>query len=151
MKIPKRTEKQKIQGRTKCGNLYLKNQSVFWILDDESYFTLSHSTINGNDTFYTSNIHITSAEVKYKEVAKYESKLLVWVCISELGVSAPIFRKSGMAVNGNVYLDIIKRGLVPFIRKYHSNNNYKFWPNLASSHYAKKVIGLIKNHNFTYS
>ena len=64
--------------------LYVKNQSVFWILDDESYFNLSHSTINGNDTFYTSNIDVTPGEVKYTEVAKFELKLLVWVCMSEL-------------------------------------------------------------------
>ena len=29
MKIPKRTETQKIEGRTKCGNLYLKNPNVY--------------------------------------------------------------------------------------------------------------------------
>ena len=86
-------------------------------MDDESYFTLSHSTINGNDIFYTSNIDSTPAGVKYNEVSKYKKKLLVWICISELGVSAPIFRQSGMAVNADVYLDIIKRGLVPFIGK----------------------------------
>ena len=97
MKIPKRTETQKIEGRTKCGNLYLKNPNVYWILDDESYFTLSHSTINGNNVFYTSNIDATSLQI----------------CISELGVSATIFRESGMAVNEDAYLDIIKRGLVP--------------------------------------
>ena len=75
MKIPKRTETQKIEGRTKCGNLYLKNPNVYWILDDESYFTLSHLTINGNNVFYTSNIDATSPEVKYNEVSKYKKKI----------------------------------------------------------------------------
>ena len=150
MKIPKRTETQKIEGRTKCGNLYLKNPNVYWILDDESYLTLSHSKINGKNLFYTSNIDATSPEVKYNEVSKYKKKLLVWVCISELGVSAPIFRESGMAVNADVYLDIIKRGLVPFIGKYHLNNDYKFWPDLASSHYANKVVDYYRAQNINF-
>ena len=70
---------------------------------------------------------------------KFESKLLVW-CISDKGISAPIILKSGLAVNKSVYLDIIKCGLVPFIEKHHSHGKYKFWQDLASSHYAKVVV-----------
>ena len=81
MRIPSRTEKQKIAAKAKCGNLYLKNPNISWVFDDESYFTLSHSTINGNDTFYSSDITKTPASVKYNPVKKYERKLLVWLCI----------------------------------------------------------------------
>ena len=61
IKIPDRTEHQKKVARAKCGNLYLKNPNI-WVLDDESYFTLNHSTNNGNDKLYTSEI---SATCKY--------------------------------------------------------------------------------------
>ena len=47
MKIPSRTDMPKSVTRAKCVNLYLKNQYISWILDDESYFTLSHLNING--------------------------------------------------------------------------------------------------------
>ena len=53
MDIPARTEQPKKVNRAKCGNLYLKNPDVSWVLDDEAYFTLSHSTINGNTIFNT--------------------------------------------------------------------------------------------------
>ena len=43
MDIPARTEQQKKVNRAKYGNLYLKNPDISWILDDEAYFTLSHS------------------------------------------------------------------------------------------------------------
>ena len=119
-------------------------------MDDESYFTLSHSTINGNDIFYTSNIDSIPAGVKYTEVTKYKKKLHVWICISELGVSAPIFRQSGMAVNADVYLKTIKRSLILFIGKYHSNNDYKFWPDLPSSHYANKVVDYYRAQNIKF-
>ena len=29
---------------------------------------------------------------------------------------------------------------MPFINKHHSDGNYKFWPDLASSHYATEVV-----------
>ena len=69
-----------------------------------------------------------------------ESKLLVWICIYDKGISPPIFQKSGLAVNKSVYLDKVKRGLVIFIEKHHSDGKYKFSPDLASSHYAKVEV-----------
>ena len=51
--IPNRTEVQKINARTRCGRLYAKFQKNLCIMDDESYFTLSHSTINGNRSYLT--------------------------------------------------------------------------------------------------
>ena len=60
--------------------------------------------------------------------------------ISDKGNSPLIFQKSGLTVNKSIYLEIIKRGLVPYIEKHLSDGEYKFWPDLASSHYAKVVV-----------
>ena len=76
--------------------------------------------------------------------------MLVWICISDKGISPPIFQKSGLAVNKSVYLDIIKRGLVPFIEKHHSDGKYKFWPDLASSHYAKVVVDYFRAKKISF-
>ena len=92
MKISSRTDQQKMVARAKCGNLYRKNHKISWVLDDESYFILGHSTINGNNLFYTIEIAATPACVKFNPVKKFEPKLLVWLCISDKGISAPIFR-----------------------------------------------------------
>ena len=89
--------------------------------------------------FYSSNSAETPASVKYTPVKKFEPKLLVWVCVSEKGISAPIFRQSGMAINEIVYKGLIKYGVLLFINQHHSDGNYKFWPDMASSHYATKV------------
>ena len=88
--------------RTKFGNLYSKNPNFSRVFDDETYFPLSHSKINGNET---SDISATSASIKFTLIKKVQSKLLVYVCISERGISAPVFRKSGLTVNQIVYLD----------------------------------------------
>ena len=150
MKIPDRTEEQKKVARAQCRNLYLKNPNISWILDDESYLTLSHGKINGNDIFYTSNISATPASIKYTPVKKFEQKLLVWLVISEKGISAPIIRKSGLAVNQTVYLEFIQRGVIPFIKKHHSDGKYKFWPDLASSHYANSVVNYLNDQNIKF-
>ena len=145
IKIPKRSEQQMAWTRTKCSRLYeiLKNRKC--ILDDESYFTLAHTSINGNDRFYTSNVKNTSATVKYRPTEKFPQKLLVWLAFSEHGMSKPFFVPSGLAVNQHIYLNnCIKERLMPFINEHHSDGQYLFWPDLASSHYAKTVIKYLR-------
>ena len=64
--IPDRTQQQKQVVRPKCRRLYYKIQDRDWILDDESYFTLGHSTINGNDVYYSRNVKKCPSSVKNK-------------------------------------------------------------------------------------
>ena len=42
-------------------------------MENESYFAKTHSTINGNEYFYSGNIDFAPANVKFKR--KYEKKL----------------------------------------------------------------------------
>ena len=67
--------------------------------------------------------------------------MLVWVAISENGISKELIRPVGApAINQYIYLQecLIKR-LQPFIEEYHSDGKYIFWPDCASSHYAYSV------------
>jgi hypothetical protein len=141
IKIPLRTEKQKEDARIKCSRLFFIMLKLLCIMDDESYFTCGHTNISGNGRFYTSDIKKTWSSVKHRPVAKFPKKLLVWFCFSERGISEPYFVPSGTAINQHTYWkDCIKARLLPFIKKYHSDGKYIFWPDLASSHYAKTVI-----------
>lgn len=102
---------------------------------------MSHSSINGNNNFYSSDRSQTPTSVRFRSKAKFEPKLLVYVCISEKGLSTPFFALRGLATNGQIYLkECIKNKLEPFIEMYHSDGEYLFWPDLATSHYAKPVI-----------
>lgn len=151
IKIPKRSDKQIAAARPKCIRLLRTFAKRKWILDDESYFTLSHSSIAGNDLFYTSNIKKTPASVKFSPIQKFQKKLMVWICFSEDGISQPYIMPSGLAVNQKVYLnECIKKRLMPFIAKHHSDNNYVFWPDQASSHYAKTVTAYFKEKNVQF-
>jgi hypothetical protein len=51
MDILARAEQKKKLNKAECDSIYLKNPGISWMLDDEAYFTLSHSTINGNSYF----------------------------------------------------------------------------------------------------
>ena len=69
-----RTPIQRLVARPKCRQLTLKHQ---FIIDDESYFTLSNANLSGNDTFYSNDRNMTANDVKYYDKAKYEEKVLV--------------------------------------------------------------------------
>ena len=104
-KIPNRSDQKKEVNRAKCATLYRKYRDREWILDDESYFTKTHSTINGNDNFYSDNIDFAPANVKFRRKHKYEKKLLVWIAMSPRGISEPFIMASGNAVDQFVYRD----------------------------------------------
>ena len=82
-----------------CRKLYYKYKNVVWILDDESYFTLTNSQINGNDNFYSSNVELTANDVKFKIKDKFEDKSLVYVIICPHGISEPFITPFGLAFN----------------------------------------------------
>ena len=87
--------------------LYKNFRDSEWIIDDESYFTSDHSSINGNRIFYSSDTSLTPPSVKYIPTAKYSDKILVWITILSKGVSKPFFRETGNAINLYVYLERI--------------------------------------------
>ena len=87
-RIPDRNDQQKGVNRAKCATLYRKYRDREWILDDESYLKKTHFTINGNDNFYSDNIDLAPAKVKFRRKHKYEKKLLVWIAMSPRGIQS---------------------------------------------------------------
>jgi hypothetical protein len=148
-KSPKYSETQKIMSKRQCAWLYRHCRQYDFVIDDEKYFTLSHTS---NDSFFSSpNKSKTPENVSHKYKSKFEPKLMFWIAISANGLSKPYFRKSGLAVNQSTYLnDCIKRRLIPFIKEKHSDNRYLFWPDKASAHYGSKVIEYLKHNNIRY-
>ena len=71
-KRPDRTPIQRLVARPKCRHLYFNIRVHQFIIDDESYFTLSNANLSGNDILYSNNRNITANGVKYYDKAKYE-------------------------------------------------------------------------------
>ena len=58
---------------------------------------------------------------------------------------------SGLAINKEVYLrECIIKHLIPFIKHYHSDCNYVFWPDLATSHYTLNVQDELRRQNVNF-
>jgi hypothetical protein len=79
-----------------------------------------YESISANRGFYTSDPSAAPPEVKLKRTQKFESKILVWIVVSENGISTPFFSNQQQAVTQMTYLnEYIKARLMPFIEKYH--------------------------------
>ena len=110
------------------------------VVDDEKYFCLSNWEIPGNNIYYTSDKRTAPPEIKYKQKTKFEDKVLVWAALSSNGCSKLFINKSCNAINSDVYIkECLTKRLLPFLSAKHADNNYVFWPDLASSHYAKNT------------
>ena len=65
-------------------------------------------------------------------------------------MSRPFIQNSKIAINQDVYLEkCIKRRLIPYIRANYPEN-YVFWPDLASSHYPKKVVNHLCHESINF-
>ena len=54
-------------------------------------------------------------------------------------------------MNQYYYLkECIQKRVMAFIRYYHADNNYIFWPDQARAHYAKSVINYLNENNVNF-
>ena len=150
-KIPDRTLQQQETARPKWRKLFEAYRKFDFILDDESYLTLSNSSLSENDIFYTDNIENVPKNVRYKKKAKFEKKVLVWLAILPKGTSEAFFVPAGLAINQDVYREeCLEKRLLKFVRAHHSKGQFVFWPDLASSHYAKSVLTWLDQQNINF-
>jgi len=60
--------------------------------------------MSGNSGYYTGNKYAVPNHVRFVGKEKFPLKVLVWVAISEKGISAPLIRPSGsVAINSEIY------------------------------------------------
>lgn len=149
-KAPKMdSEDQERRSRTNCGKLYrmiLNGYDI--ILDDEKYFGLSGDNVQCNQSYYSVDPSTTPSDVKFKKRKKYAPKILVWMAMSSKGVSNVYVHKSRQAISTDIYLtECVNKRLLPFVEKYHKNDDYVFWPDKASAHYAGRVICRLQEKN----
>ena len=123
----------------------------FMILDDESYFNFSHHELSGNDGYYTDNFEATPDNVKYAGKSKFEPKVLVWCSISSKGISTLVIRPyKAKAIDSDTYISQCLPKLKEFVKKHHARDKIMFWPDLASSHYAKKTLDWLTSQKIPF-
>ena len=66
---------------------------------------------------------------------------MLYIVISDRGISKPWFKPSGLAISQRVYQEeCLEKILLPFLKKHHADGKYVFWPDKAFSYYAKKPL-----------
>ena len=152
-KTPKYSVKQAKRARIASRQLLnlLRETEFQVVIDDEKYFTLSGDNMPENRGYYTDNKQECPESVRFVGKTKFTPKMLMWIAISERGVSQPLFRRNNSeSINSAIYIDeCLSQRLLPFLHKYHPDFEYVFWPDLASAHYAKATVAWMdENINF---
>jgi hypothetical protein len=125
---------------------------TFIIIDNEKYFTFSSDDMPQNIGFYSfDKEHAHPDDVKYKTIEKYPKKFLVWLALSSKDISTPfIGTTKGSAITTDVYMNECLSKLLSFIEAHHAHDEYIFWPDLASSHYANKKTKWFCQHKIKF-
>ncbi len=152
-KTPKYDEKQRKKARILSRSLLdlLRDCRCSVVMDDEKYFTFCANNMLGNVGYYTDNKQACPESVRFASETKYPPKILVWIAISERGLSRPLFRcQKSAAINSEIYInECLRPRLLPFLRNHHADDDYIFWPDLASAHYHKDTVQwMSENINF---
>ena len=71
---------------------------------------------------------------------------MIWLAISERGISTPFFLVKKSSLTGEIYREAhVTTYLVSFISEYHQDREYVFWPDLATANYTHATIVLMED------
>jgi hypothetical protein len=98
---------------------FFSAESVYkCVIDNESYFTF-----DGNEwqqqRYYESEDHPATEDVKFIRKTKFPAKVLLWLAVSESGISESVFFKAVLAVNKEVYISKCLPVLHRFIQTHY--------------------------------
>ena len=93
-KTPKYGLKQLEKAKKLCRYLlnHLRNVNCSIIMDDEKYITFAGDQMPGNAGYYSNNKDTCPESVRFAGKTKYPGKVLVWVAISERGMSKVLIK-----------------------------------------------------------
>lgn len=101
--------------------------------------------------FYSTDPSAAPLSIKFIKKTKFEEKVMIWMAVSSQGVSSVYVHRSKKGIGQDVYLnECIKKRLLPFINKYHSNGNFLFWSDLANAHYSNIVQEHLNEEEIRY-
>ena len=113
----------------------IAKSNTFIIVDDEKYLSFSNDEMPQNIGFYTFDKEHASDNVKYPQ------KVFVWLTLSLKDISTPfVDTRQGSAIIADIYINKYLSQLHSFIEEYHAGDKYRFWPDMASSHYTNETI-----------
>lgn len=116
------------------------------IMDDETYVYADPRERPGRKWYTKVGDREVADKHKFKKQNNFAKKFLVWQALSSDGLSSPPFITEG-TINGDVYTEILRDVLLPWIKQNYSLDDVLFWPDLATAHCRLDVVRfIIKNH-----
>ena len=97
--------------------------------------------MSGNIHFYSSDPTQTATEVKNRAKSMVEPKVLLWIAISEDGISSPtiLTSETGMSINTDVYISkCLLPNLLPFLAR--KTNYISFGQTLQAHTIPQKLL-----------
>jgi hypothetical protein len=128
---PKTTPRQQsvIRARLKLltQNFFSAKSIYKCVMDDESYFMVDGSEWQ-QQSYYESEDHPATEDLKFIRKTKFPAKVLLWLVVTESGISEPVSFKAGLAVKKEVYISKSLPVLHKFIQKHHKNKKNRILP-----------------------
>ena len=104
--------------------------------------------MSGNINFYSSDTTQTPIEVKNSAKSKFEPNVLLWIPITDDGISSPTILTGETGINTDVYISkCLRPNLFPFLAR---KTNHIFWSDLASAHYSTKTVEFLNTSNVNF-
>lgn len=148
--VPKYVKDQAARAKSGARFVLDKSRQKVLIIDDETYVPFDPQEVPGRKFYHSSNPKEVSYDEKTKKKSKFFKKYLVWQAMDRFGNVSEPYITTG-TINAEIYLnECLKKRLIPFIRKHHSTNSVLFWPDLASVHYAKRVLEFLGQENIEF-
>lgn len=83
--------------------------------------------------------------------AKHPVKVHIWAGISWYGATDVIIMNEKTRINSQIYIDILRKGLIPFITKHFTDRSYIFQADSAPVHKSNETMRFITENNLNYT
>ena len=110
-KAPRDTTKHLKEAPIRDGRLYrtLTSTDFELIVDDEKIFTVIDESVSTKRRFYTTDRDVSPSDVKFRRTRKNSAKGIVWMALSEKGISEPFFAKQRRKIHGTTNKHVLWR------------------------------------------
>ena len=151
IRYPNRTDKQKIDIKKRTRLLYdkiLTKHSGCIIMDDETYLKYDFNQLPGPKFYTAVNRKTVSSKYKYKMMDKFGKKAMIWQAICSCGLKSRTFVTSSSMTSSLYIKECLNKRILPLIRSHKCST--KFWPDLATIHYAKDTLAWYKGNKVDF-
>lgn len=148
IKQPNRTDKQNLVAKKRARKLYdsvLTNFGGCVLMDDETYVKCDFRQLPAHRYYSAIRRGNVANKFKFLNQDKFAKKLLIWQALCSCGRKSRAFI-TPRTLNSEIYIKkCLNERLLPLIRQHASRP--KFWPDLASCHYARSTMEWYEANN----